>query len=160
MNQIVCPHCGKLVGSESKFCRYCGGLLSAEQGSSSQLRPPTPDEDRPPQIDRAPHPSVVPSQQVYGSLTREIKHINVGSVFKVVLMLYLIIGLFAGIIYVISGTGRELDFFFTSAGGSIILIILVAIFYGVIAGISAAIAVSLYNLVANWVGGLRITIRR
>jgi hypothetical protein len=99
----------------------------------------------------------------------EIRSIGIGSVFKVILVLYLIIGLILGILAAIFGgfiaslmeaqglEGLETSIF----GGALGVIggIMWGIVAGIVGGIFAAIGAALYNLVAKWVGGIRIILR-
>jgi hypothetical protein len=95
-----------------------------------------------------------------------IKRVDVGSAFKVGLVVYAFLGLFIGLI--VAGFSFIAGSLGSLAGGGIVgprafgvgfgfgSIIIFPILYGVIGGVVLAIVAALYNLAAGWVGGLRI----
>ncbi|MDD4255409.1 MAG: hypothetical protein PHP59_08550 [Methanofollis sp.] len=96
----------------------------------------------------------------------EIKHLGVFSVAKVSGILYLIIGLIAGLFVALlsllnlaapAGAGMATAGF----GGAAILImaLLIAVFYGVLGFVFGGLFAWLYNLTAGWIGGIEMEIR-
>lgn len=97
-----------------------------------------------------------------------LKRVGPGSAFKVGLITYGLLGLFAGLLMalisglvgaiappVASGTPAAALFRLGMGVGAIFFL---PVCYGVIGGIFAAIGAFVYNLVAGWVGGLDIDI--
>ena len=91
-----------------------------------------------------------------------LKRIDPGSAFKVGGILYALMGLLLGIVFALvstlgaivpaSETGLYRMFFGVGA------IVFLPIFYGIIGAIFAAISAAVYNLVAEWVGGLEVDV--
>jgi hypothetical protein len=101
----------------------------------------------------------------------QIRHIGVGSAFKVGLVLYALLGVFIGLLVAcFSMIAGSLGNMAGTAGAGIPsmrlmgfgmgfgAIIFFPIFYGIIGGVFAAIGALIYNLVAGWVGGLEVDI--
>ena len=91
-----------------------------------------------------------------------LKRVSPASAFKVGLVAYGIVGLIVGMFCsLIAVTGVR---FASHAHMPIVsrvgifAVILCPIFYGMIGGIGAVIAAGIYNLVADWVGGLEVDI--
>ncbi len=99
-----------------------------------------------------------------------IKRVDVGSAFKVGLVVYAFLGFFIGLIVaglsMIAGSLGSL----AGGGGGIIgprgfgagfgfaSIIIFPILYGVIGGVVLSIVAAIYNLAAGWVGGLQVDV--
>ena len=101
-----------------------------------------------------------------------IHHISAGSVFKVTFVIYaLLLGLFGCILVVIPGLlGSSLlgglvgdQYGLGALGGGIVTTLVVYVLLVVVGafvqGLVMAIAVLIYNLVAGWVGGVRVELR-
>lgn len=91
-----------------------------------------------------------------------LKRVSPASAFKVGLVAYGIVGLILGVFCsLIAVTGAR---FAAHAHMPIVsrvgvfAVILCPIFYGIIGGIGAVIAAGIYNLTADWVGGLEVDI--
>ncbi len=97
-----------------------------------------------------------------------IKRIDVGSAFKVGLVVYAFLGLFIGLI--VAGLSLIAGSLGSLASGGIVgprafgagfgfaSIIIFPILYGVIGGVVLSIVAALYNLAAGWVGGLQVDV--
>ena len=91
-----------------------------------------------------------------------IKRINAGSAFKVGLVTYALLGLIAGVFCsLIALTGASFaphaQMPFARAIG-MFAVIVCPIVYGILGGVAALAGALIYNLAANWVGGLAIDI--
>ena len=91
-----------------------------------------------------------------------LKRVSPASAFKVGLVAYGIVGLILGVFCsLIAVTGAR---FASHAHMPIVsrvgvfAVILCPIFYGIIGGVGAVIAAGIYNLTADWVGGLEVDI--
>ncbi|MGH9481537.1 MAG: hypothetical protein ACRD1L_05545 [Terriglobales bacterium] len=84
-----------------------------------------------------------------------LKHIGPVSAFKVALLLYFLVGvIIAALMFpVMMLVGQQLP-------GTVhgVFILLLPLLYAVFGGVAALIASALYNLVAGWVGGLKVEI--
>ena len=100
---------------------------------------------------------------------KTIRHISVGSAFKVGAVLtglvFIVIGFFVVLLPALFGASLLGAMLGNQGGGSafgtglisgVIIYILGIIVYAIIGGISGAIDAWLYNIVAGWVGGLEI----
>ncbi len=91
---------------------------------------------------------------------KEIKKIGVLSLAKIYAVITAIFGLIIGIIYAVVGTAASVS---GEAGVLAALgigsIIVMPIVYGIIGFISGAIGAWLYNLVANWIGGIELDLK-
>ena len=91
-----------------------------------------------------------------------LKRVSPASAFKVGLVAYGIVGLILGAFCsLIAVAGRSFAPharmpFLHSVG--VFAVILCPIVYGIIGGIAAVIAAGIYNLTADWVGGLEVDI--
>ena len=87
-----------------------------------------------------------------------IKRLNIGSVAKVLGVLYALIGAIIGVFVALVGTMGVAIESIPAAGvfalGGIFMIILLPIFYGLIGLLVGLITAALYNFVAKWVGGI------
>jgi len=97
---------------------------------------------------------------------KEIKKFEIFSVAKVhgllLAFIGLIIGFFFGIIMSFAGMvagGMENNYFLgagLSSGLGFFAIVLFPIFYGIIGFVAGALGAVFYNLIASWVGGVKI----
>lgn len=96
----------------------------------------------------------------------EIRRIEVFSVAKLCAVLYGGIGLFIGGIYgffmvvggVIGAASGEPEAL-VMAGVGVMMFLFVPVFYGAIGAVAAAMSALIYNLGADWLGGIRIELR-
>jgi hypothetical protein len=101
----------------------------------------------------------------------EIKHLDVGSVVKVAFILYLVLGLVVGIIYMIAmvlfsgllhaGYGAGAPFIGRSIamGLGFLLIPLVALLYGLLGALGGLVFSVLYNLISRTIGGVKVRLK-
>jgi hypothetical protein len=92
-----------------------------------------------------------------------VKHISPGSAFKLGSVVYGFVGLiFGAFVSLAALLGMALPAASQSSRGGaffgVLAVILFPILYAVFGGVFTAIAASIYNLAARWVGGLRIEI--
>lgn len=92
---------------------------------------------------------------------KEIKSMDVLSVGKVYAIVMAIIGFLAGIIVALVGSAAAT---FSrpgmwGAGLGVLSIIVLPIIYGVLGFIFGVIGAAIYNLVAKWVGGIKIELK-
>jgi hypothetical protein len=107
-----------------------------------------------------------------------IKHVNVGSAFRVGLMVSAVVAALTGLLFIaLQGLFMNLIFnlltidpstgsFTSSSGSSVfatfslvtmcIFYVMMVVFSAIFGGISAAVSAFAYNLVSRWVGGLEI----
>jgi hypothetical protein len=98
----------------------------------------------------------------------EIKHLDVGSVVKVAFVLYVVIGLVVGVIYMLVSVilGGLLDYGYgpheawmgrtLAAGLGILLVPLLALLYGCLGAVGGLILALLYNVIAKTIGGVKV----
>jgi hypothetical protein len=101
----------------------------------------------------------------------EIKHLDVGSVVKIAFVLYAILGLIIGIVYLIVavvfsgfldlGYGARDSWLLRTAatGFGILLVPLLALLYGFLGAIGGLIFSLLYNVISRTVGGVRVGLK-
>jgi len=91
-----------------------------------------------------------------------IKRVGVLSVAKVQAIIMAVFGLIVGVIYAFAGAvfGAMMGSAGLGAGLGFAAIIILPIFYAVIGFISGAIGAWLYNLVANWIGGVELDLEK
>jgi hypothetical protein len=92
---------------------------------------------------------------------KEIKSMDVLSVGKIYALVMAIIGFIGGIIIALVGSAAST---FSrpgmwGAGLGVLSIIVLPIVYGIIGFIIGVIAAAIYNLVARWVGGIKIELK-
>jgi hypothetical protein len=95
-----------------------------------------------------------------------LKRVGPGSAFKIAVIVYAFLGLVIGILFgFVSMLGVALHSGDTNPGLGMLgfglgfgAVLVFPVLYGVVGGIFAAIGALLYNLVANWVGGLEVDI--
>ncbi len=91
---------------------------------------------------------------------KEIKRIDIMSYAKIYAVIFAVIGLLAGLIIAAVGS------FFTELRGSsgfgnfgALSIIIFPILYGCLGFVAGMIAAGIYNLLAGWVGGIKIELK-
>ena len=101
----------------------------------------------------------------------EIKHLDVGSVVKVAFVLYVVVGLVVGVIYMIAmvlfsgflhaGYGARDPFIGRSVamGLGVLLIPLIALLYGLLGALGGLIFSVLYNLISRTIGGVKVRLK-
>lgn len=82
-----------------------------------------------------------------------LKHIGPASVFKVALCLYFLVGVIMAAVFYYVALLTGPNPFLVAHGAALIA---VPFLYAVVGAIAAVIAAFCYNLVAGWVGGLKI----
>jgi hypothetical protein len=91
-----------------------------------------------------------------------VKRIHPGSAFKVVAVIYAIIGLVIGILYAVATLANlALPGVTQAPRGAVVSVFAVVLFpilYGIVAGMVAAVSALVYNFAAGWIGGLEIDI--
>jgi hypothetical protein len=91
-----------------------------------------------------------------------VKRISPGSAFKVVSVIYAIIGLVIGILYAVATLARLALPGVTQAPRGVVVgvfaVVLFPILYGIVAGVIAAASALIYNFAASRVGGIEIEI--
>ena len=170
-----CPHCGAPVSGAGMFCMRCGARLTPQETKPAQAA--VPDAARANLAPTAYQPTPIgPAGQ--GTFVRArdsvatIRHISAGSVFKVVFVTYLLLlGLLGLLVVVLPGLlGASLlgalvdDRYNEGAFGGGIMITLITYVAVVVGGaigpaIVAALSALIYNVVAGWVGGVRIRLQ-
>ena len=88
----------------------------------------------------------------------EIKKVGVWTLARLEMILFAIFGLIVGIITLLIGAPAtpETQSVAFAAGFGVGAIIVLPILYGVMGLISGAVGAWLYNLVAGWVGGIKV----
>jgi hypothetical protein len=98
----------------------------------------------------------------------EIRGLNVGSVVKVAFVIYAVVGLLAGIVYLIAavvfsglfdhgfGAGGTWIGRTAAAGLGILMIPLLALLYGFIGALGGLIFALLYNVICRAIGGVKV----
>lgn len=178
-----CPNCGAAHSGAGSFCMSCGAKLASQATAQAQIpdvarSAPAPTAYEPslsqpvaiaPAPIRAPLPavSVEPSDYV-----ATIRHISAGSAFKVTFVTYLLLlGLVGLLVVVIPGLlgssllGGLVDnrYSLGALGGGILGTLVTYVVLVVGGSIGPAIVMALtaviYNLVAGWVGGIRLVLQ-
>ena len=100
----------------------------------------------------------------------EIKRVDVGSLVKICFVVYAILGLIVGLVYVIVALAASslLDLAgategtallrIAATGAGILLVPLFALFYGIVGALAGLIGGVVYNLVSKALGGLRLSL--
>ncbi|HXR97310.1 MAG TPA: hypothetical protein VN709_05650 [Terriglobales bacterium] len=86
-----------------------------------------------------------------------LRRIGPGSVFKVVLITYLLIGVIMAAILALVSAYVTPNPYVGVLGPFVFLVIPIA--YGLVGAIAAVIGAALYNIVAGWVGGVRFDVQ-
>lgn len=93
----------------------------------------------------------------------EIRRMGLGSIFRLYLVMGLVIGLIVNVVLLLTGyalgdIGRELGTMkeLISLGGGAVACVLLAVVYGLLAGVSGVVGGLLYNLFAAAVGGVTV----
>lgn len=176
-----CPNCGTTEPGPGAFCMRCGAKLAPPAPVQTPpapvlMTPPPPAQ--PAQTQSVPIALTPASAPIQASAppprgaATTIHHISAGSVFKVTFVIYaLLLGLFGCILVVIPGLlGSSLlgglvgdQYGLGALGGGIVTTLVVYVLLVVVGafvqGLVMAIAVLIYNLVAGWVGGVRVELR-
>ncbi len=93
-----------------------------------------------------------------------LKRVGVLSCGKIMGLLYVGIGLIAGVIFALASMVGEVAGLAADEGGGAILalffgvgaVIFLPVFYGVMGFISGVVSAFLYNLLAGWIGGIEL----
>ena len=135
-----CNNCGSQLNAESSFCGSCGATVSQSQDAGNQ------DAD----VARTPNLLAGEDQQSGGVRMTTVRRVGVLSVGKITLVTY---GLVAGVF----GVLFALITAFTE-GPLVALMVLIGapIVYGIGGFLTGIFGAWLYNLVAGWVGGIKI----
>lgn len=88
-----------------------------------------------------------------------IRRLGVMSVAKLYALLSAIMGLIIGIFSLILGLAMSTVDLGFGAGLGVIGMIILPIFYGIFGFIAGLIGAALYNLVAKWIGGIKIELK-
>jgi hypothetical protein len=135
-----CNDCGSQLNSESSFCGSCGATVRQSQDVGDQ------DTD----VARTPNLLAGEDQQSGGARMATVRRVGVMSVGKIGLVTY---GLIAGVVGVLAAL---VTLFTTGPLAALGLLIGIPIGYGVIGFLGGIFTAWLYNLVAGWVGGIKI----
>jgi len=137
---FYCTNCGSQLNAESSFCGSCGTSVRQSQDVGNQ------DAD----VARTPNLLAGEDQQSGGVRMATVRRIGVLSVGKISLVTY-------GLIAVVMGAVFALITAFTE-GPLVALMVLIGIpiSYGILGFLSGIFGAWLYNLVAGWVGGIKI----
>ena len=178
---MSCPNCGTTEPGPGAFCMRCGAKQTAPAPVQTPPEPkltPAPTAYQPAVV----APAVVAPASVSAPILASappprdaattIHRISAGSVFKVTFVIYaLLLGLFGCVLVVIPGLlGSSLlgglvgdQYGLGALGGGIVTTLVVYVLLVVVGafvqGLVMAIAVLIYNLVAGWVGGVRVELR-
>ena len=135
-----CNNCGSQLNAVSSFCGSCGASVSQSQDAGNQ------DAD----VARTPNLLAGEDQQSGGVRMTTVRRVGVLSVGKITLVTY---GLVAGVF----GVLFALITAFTE-GPLVALMVLIGtpIVYGIGGFLTGIFGAWLYNLVAGWVGGIKI----
>jgi hypothetical protein len=175
-----CPNCGTSEPGPGAFCMRCGARLPA-LAEAAVIAGPAPAAPPPPV-----QPAVIPPAPAAAAVQRSdpapsggertIRHISAGSVFKVTFVTYaLLIAIFGCLLVLLPGLlgssllggilGDQLggQYALGALGGGIVgtlvLYVMLIVLGAFGPALSMAIAALLYNLVASWVGGVRVELR-
>jgi hypothetical protein len=90
-----------------------------------------------------------------------IKRINLGSIFKLALVVYAFVGLIVGAIcavFILAGSAvfSQLHMPFVGVTAAVLCLIAAPIFYGILGAVIWVMIAALYNLAAGWVGGVEL----
>jgi hypothetical protein len=100
----------------------------------------------------------------------EIKRLDVWSLVKISFLIYAVLGIIVGVIYIffalllggLVGYNEALDgglFRIAATGVGVLLVPLLALFYGLIGAIGAAILAVVYNVLSRTIGGVKLTLQ-
>jgi hypothetical protein len=180
---MSCPNCGTTEPGPGAFCMRCGAKQAPEPTptqASTAYQPPlaqpaavAPAVVAPvavaPALVSAPIRAAAPPPR---DAVTTIHHISVGSVFKVTFVIYaLLLGVFGCFFVMLPGLlGSSLlggmlgdRYGLGAMGGGIVgtlIVYVLLVFVGAfVYGLVMAVAVLIYNLVAGWVGGVRVELR-
>ena len=92
-----------------------------------------------------------------------VKRVGAGSALKVGLAVYgvlgLILGVFCSVMFLVGAPSALHEHIpFVGAFAGLFPLIVCPIMFGIMGGVSTVISALLYNLAANWVGGLEVEI--
>jgi hypothetical protein len=99
----------------------------------------------------------------------EIKHVDIISVMKVCFVIYAIIGIVAGLVFLfvtlvtsgLAGYGHEFGYGGLSrvaaTGFGVLMVPLLSLIYGCIGAVAGLIVSAVYNLIARVIGGVKLT---
>ena len=135
-----CINCRATLRAEASFCGSCGASVHQSQDAGNQ------DAD----VAKTPNLLAGEDQQSGGVRMATVRRIGVMSVGKVTLVTYgLIAGVFGVLIAIVTA-------FTTGPLAALVMLIGVAIIYPLIGFLTGIFGAWLYNLVAGWVGGIKI----
>ena len=140
MTEAFCNKCGSQLNAESSFCGSCGATVRQSQDVGNQ------DAD----VARTPNLLADVEQQSGGVRMTTVRRVGVMSVGKIGLVTYgLIAGLFGVVVALVT-------LFTTGPLEALGWLIGIPIGYGVLGFIGGILSAWIYNLVAGWVGGMKI----
>jgi hypothetical protein len=140
MTEAFCNKCGSQLNAESSFCGSCGATVRQSQDVGNQ------DAD----VARTPNLLAGEDQQSGGVRMATVRRIGVMSVGKIILVTYgLIAGVFGVLLAIVTA-------FTEGPLAALAVLIGVVIIYPLIGFLSGIFGAWLYNLVAGWVGGIKI----
>lgn len=184
-----CPNCGAAYSSTGSFCMRCGARLTPSATTQAQTLTPAemPSASRPALAPSAhqsvpAQPTVVASAPINPPMPTTfarprdslatVRHISAGSAFKVTFVTYLfLLGLIGLLVVVLPGLlgagllGSLVDdrYNLGALGGGIVGTLVIYVVLVVVGSIGPAIltalSVLIYNLVAGWVGGIRVRLQ-
>ena len=138
-----CNNCGSQLSAGSSFCGSCGAAVRQSENVVNQ------DAD----VTRTSNLLADEEQQSGEIRMTTVRRLGVMSVGKISLVVY---GLIAGLI----GVFVALVTLFTAGPLTALgLLIGIPIFYGIIGFFGGILTAWIYNLVAGWVGGIKIELR-
>ena len=140
MTEAFCNKCGSQLNAESSFCGSCGATVRQSQDVGNQ------DAD----VARTPNLLAGEDQQSGGVRMATVRRIGVMSVGKVTLVTY---GLIAGVFGVLFAL---ITAFTEGPLAALVVLIGAPIVYGIGGFLTGIFGAWLYNLVAGWVGGMKI----
>ena len=169
-----CPNCGTSEPGPGAFCMRCGANLPTTAAAAVVAAPPPPAQSA-----VIPPP---PAADVQGSAPapfggeRTIRHVSAGSVFKVTFVIYaLLIAFFGCLLVLLPGLlgssllggllGDQLGgrYALGMLGGGIVATLITYVLLIILGAFGPAVMMALsalvYNLVAGWVGGVRVELR-
>lgn len=175
---MSCPSCGTLEPGTGAYCTQCGARLPAPAAVTPAYVPPlaspalAQQTSPPPAVRPAPGQTSTQTSQAMRNSETTIHHISAGSVFKVTFIIYALLlavfGCFAivlpgflssGLLGGFAGDDYGMSVFGGGIISTLILYLLLIVLGAFVQGVVTAIGALIYNLVAGWVGGVRVELR-